>query len=345
MARLTLAGGKLDEYGDKLPLGRLFNGEVIEGLKVSPTSTASTSVQVAPGSGFFRTGAAPGNWAYPFVLDTTGGLTVAAPTAQSQPMLVDVVAALDLTAISTSSTNNPNSWALYAVGGTPNASPVRPTDAQIQSAIGGSSKPYIKLAWFQHNSTTNTNGITVVNDVRNMARLGTGGNPINSPIWWEELARTKLAAAANIISVNIPVDKKYIKLQLSTSGYDGNLTFMNLRFNNDDGTNYGGRVSQFAQSWGSSRYNPNDAIPLFWDLGIWPLYVQSEVLISKNPVARAIQSMTSVQSGSTPSIAENITRISAGAWYSTASINNISVSIDAARKFSDGAELVVLGHD
>ena len=169
MARLTLAGGKLDEYGDKLPLGRLFNGEVIEGLKVSPTSTASTSVQVAPGSGFFRTGAVPGNWAYPFVLDTTGGLTVAAPTAQSQPMLVDVVAALDLTAISTSSTNNPNSWALYAVGGTPNASPVRPSNAQIQSAVG-SSKPYIKLGWFQHDSTTASSGITVVNDARVLVR-------------------------------------------------------------------------------------------------------------------------------------------------------------------------------
>ena len=169
MARLTLAGGKLDEYGDKLPFGRLFNGEVIEGLRVSPTSTASTSVQVAPGSGFFRTGAVPGNWVYPFVLDTTGGLTVAAPTAQSQPMLVDVVAALDLTAISTTSTNNPNSWALYAVGGTPNASPVRPSNAQIQSAVG-SSKPYIKLGWFQHDSTTASSGITVVNDARLLVR-------------------------------------------------------------------------------------------------------------------------------------------------------------------------------
>lgn len=173
MARLTLAGGKLDEYGDKLPLARLFTGEIIEGLKVVPTTPASTSVVVQPGSGFFRKGADAGRWGYPFLLDTAAGESVAAPTAQSQPMIVQIVAALDESLIGASNTNNPNSWKLYAVGGTPNASPVVPTVAQIQAAIGGASRPYVILGDFRHDASTAANGVTAIADRRLMVCTAT----------------------------------------------------------------------------------------------------------------------------------------------------------------------------
>lgn len=165
MARLTLMGDTIDEMGFMIPLSRLFSGEVIEGLKVVPTVPASTSVTVQPGSAFIRTGAAPSHYAYPICLNTTGGETVALPAAQSQPMIVDIVAALDIPAITASpDTNNPGTWALHAVAGTPNAVPSPPTNGQVQTAVN--SKPFIRLGRMTHNAATQASGVTAIEDVR-----------------------------------------------------------------------------------------------------------------------------------------------------------------------------------
>lgn len=175
MARLTLMGDTIDEMGFMIPLSRLFSGEVIEGLKVVPTVPASTSVTVQPGSAFIRTGAAPSHYAYPICLNTTGGETVALPAAQSQPMIVDIVAALDIPAITASpDTNNPGTWTLHAVAGTPNAVPAPPTNGQVQAAV--SSKPFIRLGRMTHNAATQSSGITAVTDIRVLASgaLGPG---------------------------------------------------------------------------------------------------------------------------------------------------------------------------
>ncbi|MCT2076065.1 hypothetical protein [Dietzia cinnamea] len=165
-------GDTIDEMGFMIPLSRLFSGEVIEGLKVVPTVPASTSVTVQPGSAFIRTGAAPSHYAYPICLNTTGGETVALPAAQSQPMIVDIVAALDIPAIgATTDTNNPGTWQLVAVAGTPNAVPSPPTNGQVQSAV--SSKPFIRLGRMTHNSATQSSGITAVTDIRSIVNLVT----------------------------------------------------------------------------------------------------------------------------------------------------------------------------
>lgn len=168
MSRLTLMGDTIDEMGFMIPLSRLFSGEVIEGLKVVPTTPASTSVVVQPGSAFIRTGAAPSHYAYPICLNTTGGEVVALPPAQSLPMIVDIVAALDIPAIgATTDTNNPGTWDLVAVAGTPNASPSPPTNGQVQAAV--SNKPFIRLGRMTHNSVTQSSGVTSIEDVRTTA--------------------------------------------------------------------------------------------------------------------------------------------------------------------------------
>lgn len=177
MARLTLMGDTIDEMGFMIPLSRLFSGEVIEGLKVVPTVPASTSVTVQPGSAFIRTGAAPSHYAYPICLNTTGGETVALPAAQSQPMIVDIVAALDIPAITASpDTNNPGTWTLHAVAGTLNAVPSPPTNGQVQAAV--SSKPFIRLGRMTHNSATQSSGVTIISDLRESVGASIGINSV-----------------------------------------------------------------------------------------------------------------------------------------------------------------------
>ncbi|WP_440220937.1 hypothetical protein [Dietzia sp. MNB45] len=170
-------GDTIDEMGFMIPLSRLFSGEVIEGLKVVPTTPTSTSVVVQPGSAFIRTGAPPSHYAYPICLNTTGGEVVALPPAQSLPMIVDIVAALDIPAIgAVSDTNNPGTWELVAVAGTPNASPSAPTDGQVQTAV--SNKPFIRLGRMTHDSTTQSSGVTVLTDMREMASGSLAGGVV-----------------------------------------------------------------------------------------------------------------------------------------------------------------------
>lgn len=141
-------GGSADEYGHLLALSRFMSGEVIQGFNVQANSSPNMTTKVQPGTARIPTGTSPSDYAYFVGIDTSGGESVTHTTADaSNPRYDLVVAYVDKGVTASSSTpNNPNNMLkLAVVAGTPNASPVEPNSAAIQSAVGAAN-PYIILA-------------------------------------------------------------------------------------------------------------------------------------------------------------------------------------------------------
>ena len=130
-------GGNSDYYGTFINTTNFFSGNVFKGLNVTQTASASMAVVVNPGSGLIREGTFPGQIGYHVAIDTVGGETVTIATANvSNPRIDAIVGYIDKSVTVPSGTNNTNIYKLAAVAGTPGASPVAPTDAQIKAVVG-----------------------------------------------------------------------------------------------------------------------------------------------------------------------------------------------------------------
>ena len=139
-----------DEYGTFVVLNRLLVGDVVEGLAVAANSTANMTVYVQPGSGRITTGTCPTSYGYLIAVDTAGqGEAVTIATAAASARIDYIVGYIDKGVAGSTlgaNVNNINNVLKFAsVAGTPSGSPVVPTTAQIQSAIGAAN-PYIILA-------------------------------------------------------------------------------------------------------------------------------------------------------------------------------------------------------
>jgi hypothetical protein len=159
---------KLANYPDALlspelyarPISRLFTGEVIDGLTVTP----GTGLQVilASGNALIRYGAA--KVASARIMSLVDDFPLAIPTPDgSNPRIdlvvvyIDMVVALPVTVPPTSANLDGLGVAkAIIVSGTPNASPVAPNSAAIQSAVGASN-PYIVVS-----SVRTDNGVSVI---------------------------------------------------------------------------------------------------------------------------------------------------------------------------------------
>jgi hypothetical protein len=84
---------------------------------------------------------------YPYCIWLDAATNVTVTTADgSNPRIDLIVAYVDLSVVSSASSNNPNAWSLLCVAGTPAGSPAVPNAAAIQAALPNSSYPYIVLA-------------------------------------------------------------------------------------------------------------------------------------------------------------------------------------------------------
>lgn len=180
MSRLVINrnNGASDEYGTFLPISRLIQGNVIEGMQLAAQSSPNMTVQVNPGTCLVPTGTYPTSYSYHCAIDTTGGETVTIGTASgSNPRIDYIVAYVNKSVTPSSSTpNNPNNMFVLAdVQGTPAGTPVVPTLSQIQTAIGASN-PYIILAqvFVGTGVTQITNGN--ITDMRVMASTSNSNN-------------------------------------------------------------------------------------------------------------------------------------------------------------------------
>ena len=140
-------GGKTDEFGHLLALGRWLQGEVIEGLLVTANGTPNMTVNVGAGTGAIPTGSAGTAYKYFIGVDATESVAITTANA-SNPRNDLIVAYIDKSVTpSQSFTNNSNNMLkIVAVAGNPATTPADPSVAMIQAAIGSASNPYIILA-------------------------------------------------------------------------------------------------------------------------------------------------------------------------------------------------------
>jgi hypothetical protein len=151
MARLVANrdGGTSNEYGTFAALSRFLTGNVFEGFAVVPNGTPNMTVLVNPGSGVVNTGTYPSSYSYFVSHDTVGGESVTIATAAASPRIDYIVAFVNKSVTPSAVTtyvNNTNAIFNFAsVAGTPAGSPLVPTVAQIQTAVGAAN-PYFILA-------------------------------------------------------------------------------------------------------------------------------------------------------------------------------------------------------
>lgn len=148
MSTFVVSGGKVSEEGHGKPWLHLYRqGAYARGLNVTQRSAgANMSVDVnldssGFGSAFVATAAGVSYFGW---TDSTVNVTVTTSNP-SNPRIDTVVGYVDLSLITSSTTNNVGSFKVIAVPGTAAASPTAPTTASIQAAIG-SGNPYLILA-------------------------------------------------------------------------------------------------------------------------------------------------------------------------------------------------------
>ena len=103
---------------------------------------ANMSVDVSIGSALIPN--STGTFGYAAWQDAVSNVTITAADP-SNPRIDAIVAYINLSAVSTSSNNNPGSLVFTAIAGTPAGSPSAPSDSTIQSTLGAT-VPWVRLA-------------------------------------------------------------------------------------------------------------------------------------------------------------------------------------------------------
>ncbi len=143
-------GGRTSEEGiNRISSRVLSNAGILtdDSLNVAQAGTPDNTVEVAVGDIIIGSNS-PNNtladYYYHGWVDTAHAETVTA-NASGNPRIDIIVALVDLTVVSTASSDNPGALDFVVVEGTPAATPVAPTDSEIQTAVGASN-PWMPLA-------------------------------------------------------------------------------------------------------------------------------------------------------------------------------------------------------
>ncbi|MEB0288682.1 hypothetical protein QN355_19310 [Cryobacterium sp. 10S3] len=224
-------GGTSDEYGTLKALNEAFAGQVFKGFDVVPNSTPNMTIKVNIGSARIPTGTIPSDYYYMVSHDTTAGESVTIATAAASPRIDYIVAYIDKSVTAAvSPVNNANNLLKFAaVAGTPSGSPVVPTTAQIQTAIGAAN-PYIILAQIAVAASATTITTPNIADKRtfvastNGLALGASSYVDNGAVWSisSGLSGTMTAGLAyiNVAGMMVPVNIATIASNTFTASQD-----------------------------------------------------------------------------------------------------------------------------
>ncbi len=181
-------GGRTSESGHLRAIQKVITGEVLTGLNVSQRSAgANMSVDVAIGDAIIPR--ADGTYGHPAWNDAVYNRVIGTADV-SNPRRDIVVMYIDYSVTpSTGVSNNTNGVVkISVVAGTPAGSPVDPSDAAIQSAVGASN-PFIKLARVRVAAGASSITNSVIDDFRKMvAGLPNGG--------WQQITGANLTYSA-----------------------------------------------------------------------------------------------------------------------------------------------------
>jgi hypothetical protein len=212
-------GGRTSESGHLRAIQKVITGEVLTGLNVSQRSAgANMSVDVAIGDAIIPR--ADGTYGHPAWNDAVYNQVIGTADV-SNPRRDIVVMYIDYSVTpSTGVSNNTNGVVkISVVAGTPAGSPVDPSDASIQSAVGASN-PYIKLARVRVAAAASSITNSVIDDLRLMATGVEQGGWIYDDIYtWTYASSTSFTVAGVDVTSQFPTGTKIALYQSGSIKY------------------------------------------------------------------------------------------------------------------------------
>lgn len=159
-------------------------------------------------------------------------------------------------------------------------------------------------------------------------------------VWWEEIGRTTLGSASDTISVASLPARKYIKVMFFCTA-SGGAVAVNMRLNNDSGTNYSRRNSTNGGADATAGSQTSFALtesvdsPHFGEANLINVAAQ-EKMVSSHGLAQ-----TTAGGASAPGRYE-----AHGKWANASdAISRIDLVNTGAGDFATGSEAIILGHD
>lgn len=198
-------GGRTNEAGHLRAVTKGFIGQVLSGLNVTQRGAgANMSVDVAVGDAIIQR--SDGTYGHPAWNDAVYNRTLAAADG-SNPRRDIIVMYIDYgQAPSTGVANNTNGVVkIISVPGTAAGSPVDPSNATIQAAVG-SGNPFVKLARVRVAAGATSISNSVIDDLRLMATsLPQGGWVYDSVYAWVYASATSFSIAGVDVTSQFPV--------------------------------------------------------------------------------------------------------------------------------------------
>lgn len=185
-------------------------------------------------------------------------------------------------------------------------------------------------------SADGTNGQALVTDGSGNLSWASSSNG-----WWEELGRTTLTSAADVITVSGLAAKKYLKVIGYTMGANTELQF---RFNGDAGSNYASRRSNDGSEGTFVSQNKTKLNSTGGSVAS-DCFVTMFIINESSDEKLILSEMTSVETtdgaATAPRRAEAATK-----WANTsAQITQVQAVNNSIGDFSIGSTVVVFGHD
>lgn len=212
-------GGRTNEAGHLRGVTKGFLGRVLSGLNVSQRGAgANMSVDVAIGDAIIQR--SDGTYGHPAWNDAVYNQAIAAADG-SNPRRDIVVMYIDYNETpSTGVANNTNGVVkITSVSGTAAGSPVDPSNATIQSAVG-SGNPFIKLARVRVAAGATSISNSVIDDLRELATgMSQGGWIYDSVFTWVYASSTTFTIAGVDARHQFPVGTKIRLSQAGTVKY------------------------------------------------------------------------------------------------------------------------------
>jgi len=159
-------------------------------------------------------------------------------------------------------------------------------------------------------------------------------------IWWEEIGRTTLGSAGDVITVSGLPARKYLKVIVTTLDTGGAINMVMTLNNSTTANTYPWRevidavVSSNTTAQGITLNAASAAVPQ-----------TAEILIHNYATDEKTILATSIAAGTAGATAPNLKNL-AGKWTNTTDqITRIDITNSAAGSYNTGSEVVVLGHN
>lgn len=163
-----------------------------------------------------------------------------------------------------------------------------------------------------------------------------------SGVWWEEIGRSTLGVAGDVLTVSSLPARKYLKIIVSYLGTGGTID-VNMRFNSDSGSNY---AVTLASVGGSATTSTSQNAMIITGVATTPQSLVCMDVLNISAQEKLCQYNRSATNTAGASTAPSTT-IFTGKWANTSSqISAVSIhNLAGTGDLAIGSEIVVLGHD